>query len=87
MTDESLTTRPHPFQAALSPEPFLPPKRRDSELQSHAVHQIGVTRVAAEAFEMEPPCNSRQLAAALLKIPFEPRERLIFIPETGIHSS
>jgi hypothetical protein len=58
-----------------------------SRIQFHEAEQVRVTRVAAESFKMEPPCNSRQLPAALLKILFEPGEGLIFISETGIHSS
>ena len=58
----------------------------DTRLQFHPAQQIGIARIVAEAVKMGPPCNGRQLAAALLKILLEPDKGLIFISETGIHS-
>jgi hypothetical protein len=57
-----------------------------SRLQSHAAQESCVPRVASEVVKLLLPCNERQRASALLKIPFEPIERSILISETRIHT-
>src|SRR5260221_11428121 len=55
--------------------------------QSHTAHEIFIAPIAAEAFEIGPTRNKWQLTAALLKIFLEPRERLVFVAESGIHGA
>src|SRR4030095_9592947 len=49
-----------------------------SRLQSQSAQESCVPRVASEVVKLLLPCNKRQRTSALLKIPFEPRERPLF---------
>src|SRR5215471_17756941 len=53
-----------------------------SWLQPHAAHEIGVSRIAAEFLKTQFRNNVSQRNFVLLKVPFQPGERLLFVTQT-----
>src|SRR4030095_7462450 len=56
-----------------------------SRLQSHAAHEVGVARVAAEVFITVITCNKWESTAAVLDILLKPCKCLIPFAQSGIH--